>query len=100
MVHATHFAVRIYDVDVFCSLRSTVLLLFLWQTASNASTAIGYVIDCYEREGTLWIIRRTQIEYLTAAVYGDALEIRTAVTDIRRVRSQRQYEVRRERDEE
>ena len=37
-MHASHFPVRIFDVDVFGELRTAVLLRFLWQTASDAST--------------------------------------------------------------
>ncbi len=92
ITQSSQFSVRIFDVDVFGELRSNVLLRFLWQTASDASTAIGYDSDWYEREGTLWIIRRTVVDYLTPVVYGDGHEIRTRVSDIRRVRSQREYE--------
>ena len=89
------FPVRIFDVDVFGELRVNVLLRFLWQSASDASAAVGYDLDWYERAGTLWIIRRTRLEVLAPVRHRDALVVCTWVSDIRRVRSQRQYEVRR-----
>jgi YbgC/YbaW family acyl-CoA thioester hydrolase len=46
----------------------------------------------------LWVIRRTIVDFLTPALYRDELEVRTWVSDIRRVRSQREYEVRRASD--
>lgn len=94
-MHESAFPVRIFDVDAFGELRTPVLLRFLWQTASDASTAVGYDINWYERAGTLWIIRRTRVEMLAPVRYQDALTIQTWVADIRRVRSQRQYEVHR-----
>jgi acyl-CoA thioesterase FadM len=92
-MHASQFPVRIFDVDVFGELRTAVLLRFLWQTASDASAAVGYDLEWYERAGTLWIIRRTRLERLAPVHYRDALTIRTWVSDIRRVRSQREYTV-------
>ena len=97
-MHATHFPVRIFDVDVFGELRTAVLLRFLWQTASDASTAVGYDLEWYERTGTLWIIRRTRLDWLAPVRYRDELTIRTWVSDIRRVRSQREYVVERAAD--
>lgn len=94
-MHASHFPVRIFDVDVFGELRTPVLLRFLWQSASDASTAVGYDLDWYERAGTLWIIRRTRLECLAPVHYRDTLVVRTWVSDIRRVRSQREYVVER-----
>ena len=86
-MHATHFPVRIFDVDVFGELRTPVLLRFVWQAASDASTAVGYDLERYERAGTLWIIRRTRLDWLAPVRYRDELTIRTWVSDIRRVRS-------------
>lgn len=93
-MHESTFPVRIFDVDAFGGLRTPVLLRFLWQSASDASTAVGYDLEWYERAGTLWIIRRTRLEMLAPIHYRDVLTVRTWVSDIRRVRSQRRYEVR------
>lgn len=97
-MHTASFPINIYDVDVFGELRANVLLRFLWHAASQASAAIGFDLDWYARAGTLWIIRRTELELTAPAVYADELDIRTWVSDLRRVRSQRQYEIWRRRD--
>jgi len=94
-MHQTTFEVRIFDVDVFGALRPNVLLRFLWQAASDATAAVGFDIDWYERQGTLWIIRRTQLALHAPALFRDRIAIRTWVSDLRRVRSLREYEVRR-----
>ena len=98
-MHSSAFDVRIYDLDPFGELRTTVLLRFLWQAASDASAAVGFDIDWYERQGTLWIIRRTQLERRAPIALGECLRVDTWVIDIRRVRSQRAYEVRRAGDQ-
>jgi acyl-CoA thioester hydrolase len=97
--HATRFDVQIYDLDAYGELRSSTVLRYLQQAASDASAAAGFDVEWYERSGTLWVIRRTIVEYLTPAVYRDAVEVRTWVADMRRVRSQRDYELWRTADE-
>lgn len=94
-MHSSTFHVRIYDLDPFGELRTNVLLRFLWQAASDASAAVGFDIDWYERAGTLWIIRRTVLAIDAPAAYRDRLRVDTQVIDFRRVRSQRTYTVRR-----
>src|SRR4029453_15199163 len=79
-------------------LRPNGLLRFLQQAASDASAAVGFDVEWYERAGALWVIRRTIVDFLAPILYRDDLEVRTWVADIRRVRSQREYEVRRGRD--
>jgi acyl-CoA thioester hydrolase len=93
--HSTQVRVNIYDLDAYGELRPHVLLRLLQQAASDASAAVGFDVEWYERTGTLWVIRRTIVDYVSPAFYRDVLEIRTWVSDLRRVRSQREYEVRR-----
>ena len=42
----------------------------------------------------MWLIRRTTLTLASPARYGDILDVRTWIADFRRVRSQREYEVR------
>jgi acyl-CoA thioester hydrolase len=92
------YRVHIYEVDSFGELTTAGTIRFLQQTASDATTAIGFPLDWYDRRGTVWLIRRTTFERLAPAVYDDALVVRTWVTDMRRVRSERAYEMTRRRD--
>lgn len=52
----------------------------IWQAASEASAAVGFDIDWYERQGTLWIIRRTQLERRAPIALGECLRVDTWVT--------------------
>lgn len=90
--------VHVYEVDAYGELSTAGTIRFLQQTASDASAAIGFPLEWYDRMGTVWLIRRTTCERLAPAVYDDRLIVRTWVTDMRRVRSERAYEVTRARD--
>ncbi|MCC6764976.1 MAG: thioesterase family protein [Deltaproteobacteria bacterium] len=82
------------DLDAFGELRSMSLLRSLQEAATRASSDAGFDTAYYDRTGGMWIIRRTQMRLESPARYGDVLDIRTWITDFRRVRSQRAYEVR------
>jgi acyl-CoA thioester hydrolase len=82
------------DVDAFGELRISVLLRFLQETATRASTEAGFDAAYYERAGTLWLVRRTTLTLRAPARYGDELEATTWIADFRRVRSRRDYEIR------
>jgi acyl-CoA thioester hydrolase len=93
--HRALVTVREYEVDAFGELFPSALARFLQQAAVEASTAAGFDDEWYRRAGTVWVIRRSTIECFDAIRSGDALEITTYVADFRRVRSRREYEVRR-----
>ena len=82
------------DVDAFGELRISVLLRFLQETATRASTDAGFDPAYYARAGTLWLVRRTRLTLREPARYGDELEATTWIADFRRVRSRRDYEIR------
>ena len=82
------------DLDAFGELRSATMLRFLQETATRASTDAGFDPAFYERQGSLWLVRRTALTRLAPAHYGDEIEATTWVADFRRVRSRRDYEVR------
>jgi acyl-CoA thioester hydrolase len=82
------------DVDAFGEVRSSVLLRFLQETATRASTDAGFDPLFYERAGTMWLVRRTVLALLAPVRYGDEVEAVTWIADFRRVRSRRDYEIR------
>ena len=82
------------DLDAFGEVRGSALLRLLQETATRASSDAGFDGAYYERTGTMWIIRRTTLTLAAPARYGDRLDVRTWIADFRRVRSQREYEVR------
>ncbi len=82
------------ELDPFDELRASALVRLLQLAASNATTEAGYDVAWYARNHATWIVRHTSLERLTPARQGETLEIDTWVSDFRRVRSLRQYEVR------
>lgn len=82
------------DLDAFAELRSTTILRLLQEAATRASASAGFDADYYERIACMWIVRRTRLELFSPARYGDVLTVRTWIADFRRVRSQREYELR------
>jgi len=82
------------DVDPFGELHTTTTLRFLQETAQRASADAGYGSAYYQRTDRLWLVRRTTARFLTPIQAGDDIEGRTWVADFRRVRSQRDYEIR------
>ena len=52
-----------------------------------------------KRQRALWVIHRTTIDVLAPSFYRDELAVRTWVSDVRRVRSRREYELHRTPDE-
>ena len=82
------------DVDPFGELHTATTLRFLQETAQRASTDAGYGPAYYHRTDRLWLVRRTTARFLVPIRAGDEIEGRTWVADFRRVRSQRDYEIR------
>lgn len=82
------------DLDASAELRSTTIIRLLQEAATRASASMGFDASYYERIGCMWIIRRTRLALFDPAHYGDVLTVRTWIADFRRVRSQREYEVR------
>ena len=82
------------DLDAFGEVRSSTLLRLLQEVATRASSDAGFDAAYYERTSTMWLIRRTTLTLMTPAISGDTLTVRTWIADFRRVRSQREYDVR------
>lgn len=84
------------DVDFLGELKVSALLGMLEQAAVEASTEAGFDAARYTAEQRVWIIRRTRLRRHVPVGGGDALSVRTSVADIRRARSLRRYEIRRD----
>lgn len=92
-VHERTFRVRHYECDAYGHVNNTHYLRYMQETAFDASAAVGYDVARYAALGQHWLVRETEIEYLTPLRYGDAVRVKTWVADLRRVRSRRQYEL-------
>ena len=76
-IHTSTYRVQLYDVDAFGELSSTAVLRFLQQAATDASAALGFDLEWYERQRALWVIHRTTIDVLAPSFYRDELAVRT-----------------------
>jgi acyl-CoA thioester hydrolase len=66
---------------------------WMQQAAIAHSTALGWPPQKYIELGAGWVVRSHKITYLKPAYEGDAVVIRTWVSNIRPVTSMRQYEI-------
>ena len=87
------FKVRIYEVDSFGHVNNAVYVNYLQEAAIEASADAGFSREWYNTQGAGWVIRKLMIRYLTPAVYGDELEVRTWIGTFGRVRCNREYEI-------
>ena len=64
------------------------------QSASLAhSAAQGWPIEAYRALGQGWVVRSHYIEYLTSALLGDEIVVRTWVANLKKVTSLRRYQI-------
>ena len=89
------FEVRHYEIDGLGYVSNAVYANYLQEAAIEASADAGFDLDWYDAEGTRWIIRKLTLRCFAPATYDDEIEVTTWVSDFRRVRSRREYEVRR-----
>jgi acyl-CoA thioester hydrolase len=94
-VYRRRFRVRAYELGANGRVRDSVYLNYLQQAAVEASADVGYDLSRYDQLGTVWIIRDQSIVYLEPLHGEDEIEVKTWVSDFRRVRSHREYELRR-----
>src|SRR5829696_4797512 len=90
---AAYFRVRHYEADAIGHVNNAAYLHYLEQAAIEHSAAVGYPLGRYREMGTLFIVRRHEVEYLRPASPGDVLEVVTWAEEIRGPRAVRAYEV-------
>jgi acyl-CoA thioester hydrolase len=90
---AAYFRVRHYEADAVGHVNNAAYLHYLEQAAIEHSAAVGYPLGRYREMGTLFIVRRHEVEYLRPASPGDVLEVVTWAAEIRGPRAVRAYEV-------
>lgn len=98
-IQTTTFTVRHYECDAYGHLNNAVYLQYMQEAAVNASAACGLDRQAYASMGRLWLIRASEVEYLSVARAGERLEVNTWVAGYRRSMSRREYEIRRPADE-
>ena len=92
--HVHTLRVRHYECDPYGHVNHANYLRYMQEAAFGASADAGYDLARYETLDRVWLVRETEIEYLHPLRYGDRVQIKTWVSDFRRVRSRRAYEFR------
>ncbi len=93
--HTITIPVRYDECDMYGHVNHANYLRYMQEAAFAASAALGYDAARYEALDRAWLVRETDVSYLSPLQYGDAVDIQTWVVDFRRVRSRRAYELRR-----
>ena len=88
------FRVRYSDCDAYGHLNNANYLRYMQEAAFDASAAAGFGVDRYAQLGCVWLVHRTEIEYLQPLRYNQVVDVKTWVADYQRVSSRRIYEFR------
>ncbi|MDZ7345122.1 MAG: thioesterase [candidate division KSB1 bacterium] len=91
--YTRRFRVRHYELDAFNQVNNAVYAHYMQAAAIEASTDAGYSPAWYREHGVGWVIRQLTIRYHQQATYGDELEVTTWVSDMKRVTSNREYDI-------
>ena len=86
------FQVRQYECDAYSHLHNSNYVRYMQEAAFEASSDAGYDLARYNAIGHHWIIRESEIEYLKPVFYNENVEVKTWISDFRRVTSRRAYE--------
>jgi acyl-CoA thioester hydrolase len=99
-VFTWRFRARSYELDAFGHVNNAVYHRYLEEGATRASADAGFGYDWYRRKGKAWVVRQMLIRYMHPLRYGEEVELRTWVSDIRRIYSHREYDLRRTADDQ
>lgn len=88
-----HHAVVPEEIDELDHVHNLHYLAWAMAAAKGHSTAVGWPFARYVELGRVWVVRSHSIEYLRPARRGDAVVVRTWVTEMSRVMSRRKYEI-------
>lgn len=92
-VYSWRFKVRAYELDENSQVSAATYQNYLQETAIQASASNGFDVAWYAAHDCSWIIRRMQVRYEANALYGDEIQANSWVSNFRRVRSNREYEL-------
>jgi acyl-CoA thioester hydrolase len=81
------------EIDGLDHVGNVEYLRWLQAAAIAHSAAQGWPTEKYFKLGAGWVVRSHQIEYLTPALRGNTIVVRTWVSSLRGIRSVRRYEV-------
>ena len=86
------------EIDELGHANNQAYLAWMIESAVGHSAAQGWPTERYLALGSAWVVRRHEIEYLRPAMPEDEIVVRTWVSAIARVTSERRYEIQRHPD--
>lgn len=92
----TYLRVRHYEMDTLGHVNNAIYQHYLEQAAIEHSEALGFGLDRYQELGGAFVVRRLEIDYLSPAIAGDKLEIKTWAEAMKGSRATRHYEIRKQ----
>ncbi|MGV0024026.1 acyl-CoA thioesterase [Phormidesmis priestleyi] len=95
----TRLRVRHYEMDALGHVNNAIYQHYLEQAAIEHSEHLGFSLERYKELGGVFVLRRVEIEYLSSAVAGDTLEIKTWLETMKGTRATRHYEIRKHGEE-
>ncbi len=97
-IYTMPLSARLYDLDLRGEVSNATLFRYFEEAAIQASAHAGFDMEWYNSRGQFWVIRTMRLERRAPTCFGDELEIRTWVSSMGRVRSDRNYTLKRSRD--
>ncbi len=92
-VHEHRRVVVADDIDELGHVNNLRYLAWILEAAREHSIAVGWPAARYAELGCAWVVRSHTIEYLRPAFVGDAICVRTWVTEMGKVSSRRSAQV-------
>ena len=81
------------DLDGLGHANNISYLKWMQSAALTHSAAQGWPVEAYAALGSGWVVRSHFIEYLSPALRGDTIIVRTWVADMKKVTSLRRYRI-------
>ncbi len=94
MRHLYPLDVRVYEVGPDGTLQHANLARFLHAASDSATRAMGWGAGWYEQLGTAWVLRGLHMEFVSPIHAFETVTIHTWLSNIRRVRGYREFDVR------
>jgi acyl-CoA thioester hydrolase len=87
------FRVRHYECDAYGHVNNANYLRYMQEAAFEASAAAGYDVARYQDMNRIWYVRGSDITFLRPLVYGQSVKVKTWVSEFRRIRCLRSYDM-------
>lgn len=94
-----HWAVQQNEIDALGHVNNVEYIRWMQKAATAHSKEQGWPSERYFQLGAGWVARSHKIEYLSPALPGDTIIVRTWVSTFEKIRSLRKFKILRKSDE-